>query len=125
RKTGLIGTISTRYAGIEMPALETTPGPLKLQQIFSKMVEAGCEAVAMEVSSHALHQNRVGGIDFAAAVFTNLTQDHLDYHGTMQAYFECKVKLFESLSADATAVLNADDAWTKKLLPRTRAKIVT
>ncbi len=125
QKAGLIGTIHYRYPGVEMPAVETTPGPLKLQRIFSEMVEAGCRSVAMEVSSHALDQGRVAGVDFACAAFTNLTQDHLDHHGSMEAYFEAKAKLFRGLSSDAAAVLNADDAWAVKLIPLTKAHIVT
>ena len=125
RSPGVIGTVSTRFAGQEFPAVETTPGPLKLQQILSQMKKAHVDRVAMEVSSHALHQERVSGVHFTCAVFTNLTQDHLDYHGTMQAYFDCKAKLFEGLDANAAAVVNEADEWGKKLIGRTRAKIWT
>lgn len=122
---GVVGTVNHRWADVEISALETTPGPLKLQEIFSKMLGAGCAHALMEVSSHALDQNRVGGIDFAAAIFTNLTQDHLDYHGTMEHYFGCKAKLFLGLSEAAFAVLNRDDAWVAKLLPMLRARVRT
>ncbi len=122
---GVIGTVNHRYAGVEFPALETTPGPLKLQEIFSKMRSGGCAYALMEVSSHALDQNRVGGIDFAAAIFTNLTQDHLDYHGTMEHYFGCKAKLFLGLSPESYAILNGDDTWAAKLIPILRAKVRT
>jgi len=122
---GVIGTVNHRYADVEIPAFETTPGPLRLQEIFSKMLGAGCTHALMEVSSHALDQNRVGGIDFAVALFTNLTQDHLDYHGTMEHYFGCKAKLFLGLSEAAFAVLNRDDAWVAKLIPMLHSKVRT
>jgi UDP-N-acetylmuramoyl-L-alanyl-D-glutamate--2,6-diaminopimelate ligase len=90
----------------------TTPGPIELQRILRGLAAAGVRTVAMEVSSHALHQRRVEGISFAAAVFTNLTRDHLDYHGTMDAYFAAKAELIHKLAPDGTAVVNADDpAW--------------
>ena len=122
---GVIGTVSYRFAGKEMPAVETTPGPLRLQSMMSEMLLAGCTHVVMEVSSHALEQGRTVGIDFAATLFTNLTQDHLDYHGTMENYFESKVKLFTGLDKNKTAVLNADDRWGMKLPGRIKAKVMT
>ncbi|OIO39605.1 MAG: UDP-N-acetylmuramoyl-L-alanyl-D-glutamate--2,6-diaminopimelate ligase [Candidatus Omnitrophica bacterium CG1_02_46_14] len=125
KKTGVMGTVSHRFNGKVIPALETTPGPLKIQQLLSQMVAAGCQIAVMEVSSHALSQSRVSGVDFETALFTNLTQDHLDYHKTMEAYFECKSRLFLGLSESKTAILNIDDAWTAKLLEITRAKIKT
>ena len=123
-KTGLIGTILYRYPGVEVPAAETTPGPLALQRIFSKMADAGCRTAVMEVSSHAMDQGRTSGVNFSCAAFTNLTQDHLDHHGTMEAYFQSKAKLFRGLSSDAVAVINVDDAWAAKLIPLTKARIV-
>jgi UDP-N-acetylmuramoyl-L-alanyl-D-glutamate--2,6-diaminopimelate ligase len=88
----------------------TTPGPVELQRLFRALVDAGVRRVAMEVSSHALDQQRVGGVPFAAAVFTNLTRDHLDYHGTMEAYFAAKARLATMLAPDGVVVANADDA---------------
>jgi len=125
QRTGLLGTINYRYGGVEIPAVETTPGPLKLQKIFFEMAEAGCCTAVMEVSSHAMDQGRVAGVDFACAAFTNLTQDHLDHHGSMEAYFHSKAKLFSGLAREAAAILNVDDDWSAKLLPLTRARIVT
>ncbi len=125
KSTGVIGTVSCRFAGKEFPAAETTPGPLKIQKILSAMRDSGCEYAAMEVSSHALDQKRAAGIEFQTALFTNLTQDHLDYHGTMEKYFEAKQSLFSGLPADKTAVVNADDPWGKKILAVTRAKKIT
>ncbi len=90
----------------------TTPGPIELQRVLRALVDAGVTRVAMEVSSHSLHQHRVEGLEFAAGVFTNFTRDHLDYHGTMEQYFAAKALLLESLAADGCAVINADDgAW--------------
>ncbi len=125
KKVGVIGTINYRFGGKEIPAVETTPGPLKMQQILSQMVDAGCQFAVMEVSSHALDQNRVGGIDFAGGLFTNLTQDHLDYHKTFEAYFECKSRLFLGLSRDKFSVLNRDDAWSEKLRKKVSSSVIT
>ncbi|MEA3244537.1 MAG: UDP-N-acetylmuramoyl-L-alanyl-D-glutamate--2,6-diaminopimelate ligase [Gemmatimonadota bacterium] len=91
----------------------TTPGPVDLQRVLRLLADRGAKVVAMEASSHALAQHRVDGLRFAAAVFTNLTRDHLDYHGTMEAYRDAKLSLAEHLAPDGTAVVNADDpAWT-------------
>lgn len=86
----------------------TTPGPIELQRLLRELVDLGIKSVAMEVSSHSLDQHRVDGVTFDAAVFTNLTRDHLDYHGTMEAYFSAKARLIERLSADGSAIVNAD-----------------
>jgi len=109
--TGLIGTVECRWPGGRLPATHTTPESHELQALLRKMLEAGAQVVAMEVSSHALSQERAAGCTFAGAAFTNLTRDHLDYHGTLDAYFEAKAKLFrELLPRGAPAVLNFDDA---------------
>ena len=99
----------------------TTPGPIELQRVLRALAKAGVKRVAMEVSSHALDQQRVGGVAFAAAVFTNFTRDHLDYHGTMEAYFGAKARLVSLLAPDGVAVVNADDPWWGQLAtaPRT------
>ena len=90
----------------------TTPGPIELQRVLRSLVDDGVGTVAMEVSSHSLDQRRVDGLTFATAVFTNLTRDHLDYHGTMEAYVAAKARLIDYLATDGTAVINADDdAW--------------
>lgn len=125
KKTGVVGTVSYRFGDTVIPAVETTPGPLRLQEVLAGMREAGCGFAAMEVSSHALHQKRIEGIEFETALFTNLTQDHLDYHGTMEAYFECKAGLFRGLAAGKTAVVNADDAWAGALKKQLRCKVLT
>ena len=95
-RSGLLGTVFYDLGnGEQLPATHTTPESLEIQGLLADMRDNGCRACAMEVSSHALDQDRVFGLPFAAAVFTNLTQDHLDYHGTMENYFEAKVRLFE------------------------------
>src|SRR3989304_4947138 len=87
-RAGVIGTIDVRYGSVVEPASHTTPDPLELHGLFARMRNEKCTAVSMEVSSHALDQRRVDGLPFACAVFTNLTQDHLDYHGTMEEYLQ-------------------------------------
>lgn len=112
-KTGVVGTIQYRVGEEVEPAGQTTPEALELQTLLARMVESGVGGVAMEVSSHALALRRVDGIDFDVAVFTNLTQDHLDFHGTLAAYREAKARLFALLAASPkprrAAVINADD----------------
>ncbi|MEI6339428.1 MAG: UDP-N-acetylmuramoyl-L-alanyl-D-glutamate--2,6-diaminopimelate ligase, partial [Verrucomicrobiota bacterium] len=127
RRCGLIGTIKYCIGDEEMDAPRTTPESSDLQALLARMVDAGSKAVAMEVSSHALVQHRVRGIEFDAAVFTNLTQDHLDYHKTMEAYFAAKALLFENLGQQTTkkgrAILNADDRHAHLLKERLGKKI--
>ncbi len=124
-KIGLIGTIENKIGDEVIPSQLTTPESLELQKLFLKMAEAGCDKVAMEVSSHALHQNRVYGINFAAGVFTNLTQDHLDYHGSMEEYFKAKKILFDNLNENAFAITNLDDEYGLKIAESSRAKRIT
>ena len=112
-KTGLIGTIETDLGGVTFPAKYTTPDPLTFYSILAQMADAGCEYAVMEVSSHALALDRVGGIHFQAAAFTNLTQDHLDYHGTMEAYFQAKKSLFSLCDA---GVVNLDDSYGRRIV---------
>jgi UDP-N-acetylmuramoyl-L-alanyl-D-glutamate--2,6-diaminopimelate ligase len=108
--TGLIGTVESRWPGGHLPATHTTPESHELQELLRRMLDAGAQVVAMEVSSHALSQERAAGCTFAGAAFTNLTRDHLDYHGSLEAYFDAKAKLFrELLPRGAPAVLNFDD----------------
>src|SRR6266849_1955816 len=109
-RTGLIGTVESRWPGGREGATHTTPESHDLQELLARIAQAGAQLVAMEVSSHALAQERVSGCTFAAAAFTNLTRDHLDYHGTLESYFDAKAKLFrEILPRGAPAVLNLDD----------------
>jgi UDP-N-acetylmuramoyl-L-alanyl-D-glutamate--2,6-diaminopimelate ligase len=117
-RTGLFGTIEYRVGGRVLPALNTTPESLDMWSYLAQTVEAGGDGAVMEVSSHALAQERVWGFPYYVAVFTNLTRDHLDYHKDFEHYFEAKRRLFEGLGAapPATAVINIDDPWGKKLL---------
>lgn len=120
-RSGLLGTVFYDLGNEEhVPATHTTPESLEIQGLLATMRDHGCRACVMEVSSHALDQDRVFGLPFAAAVFTNLTQDHLDYHGTMEKYFEAKVRLFQQASEAprSALVINADDSWGRKLIQR-------
>lgn len=120
-KVGLVGTIQNMIGDRVLPAARTTPDTYELQSLFSLMVAEGCTHCVMEVSSHALDQDRVGCCTFDVGVFTNLTQDHLDYHGTMENYMEAKKQLFR---ISRTAVLNADDRWCAPLKENLSTKIV-
>ena len=91
-RCGLLGTVRYEIGDRVLPAVRTTPESLDLQDLLAQMVDAGCKAVAMEVSSHAIAQDRMRGLEWDVAIFTNLTQDHLDFHGTMENYFEAKAK---------------------------------
>lgn len=111
--TGLIGTVQNMVGEQILPAQRTTPDALQVQRLLRQMVDSGCGYAVMEVSSHALEQQRVAEMRFDVAVFTNLTEDHLDYHGNMNRYCAAKAKLFRQCR---TAVCNADDPWTERLL---------
>ncbi len=118
RKSALVGTIEYHVAGKILPAPHTTPEALELNQIFHEALGQGATQAVMEVSSHALAQQRVYGIPFSAAIFTNLTRDHLDYHHTMEEYFASKRILFEGCGTEPprAAVLNVDDEYGRKLV---------
>src|SRR6266852_974805 len=113
-RCGLIGTVRYEIGERILPAIRTTPESLDLQELLAQIANAGCKAAAMEVSSHALAQERTRGIDWNVAIFTNLTQDHLDFHGTMENYFESKMKLFTQLAQQQQkprpiAIVNIND----------------
>lgn len=117
KKVGVLGTVSYRWPGHDEAAPLTTPGCLAVHGHLAAMRDAGVDAAIMEVSSHALDQQRVAGVAFSGALFTNLTQDHLDYHGTMDRYFEAKQRLFHRAPHRRKAVaINADDAYGRRLL---------
>lgn len=117
RKTGVLGTVNYRWPGHTEAAPLTSPDSLTLHRMLGEMAAAGVRVVIMEVSSHALAQQRVGGIDFAGAAFTNLTQDHLDFHADMEDYFACKSRLFTTLPlARKIMAINADDSRGRRLL---------
>ncbi len=114
--TGLFGTIEVRYAGQRHVPTHTTPDAIELHRTLRAMVDAGCDTVVMEVSSHALAQDRVHGLTFKSAGFTNLSRDHLDYHKDLESYFQAKRKLFtECLSPGGVAVVNGDDTSTNRI----------
>ncbi|WP_298994454.1 UDP-N-acetylmuramoyl-L-alanyl-D-glutamate--2,6-diaminopimelate ligase [uncultured Desulfovibrio sp.] len=116
-KAGLIGTIHTEIDAMDVPAKYTTPEPWDLNALFSRMVLAGCTFAVMEASSQALDQLRLWGLTFEVGVFTNLTQDHLDYHKSMESYFQVKARLFLELPRpDKAMAVNADDPWGRRLL---------
>jgi UDP-N-acetylmuramoyl-L-alanyl-D-glutamate--2,6-diaminopimelate ligase len=124
-QAGLIGTVGYKIGERELPPTTTTPESIDLQGYLAEMVSANIRHAAMEVSSHALLQHRVAFVRFAVGVFTNLTRDHLDYHKTLEAYLDAKARLFEGLSAEGFAVLNADDAAYATLRQRTRARVIS
>jgi UDP-N-acetylmuramoyl-L-alanyl-D-glutamate--2,6-diaminopimelate ligase len=114
-RAGLLGTILADDGELASTARHTTPGPIGLAEFLGRVRDNGCRGAAMEVSSHGIHQKRVSAIGFDACVFTNLTQDHLDYHGTLEAYWQAKASWFRDLAADphgkkTTAIINTDDA---------------
>jgi UDP-N-acetylmuramoyl-L-alanyl-D-glutamate--2,6-diaminopimelate ligase len=113
---GVLGTVTQRFPGVERAATHTTPESTAIQAVLAEMRAAGARAVVLEVSSHALAQERVAGMRFSAAGFTNLTRDHLDYHGDMEAYFAAKRRLFtEHLAPDGVAIVNARDPYGARL----------
>ncbi len=124
-RTGLIGTIEYRIGDKIIPATHTTPESLELNELLAEMIDHRCTSVSMEVSSHALHQSRVHGINFNVAAFTNLTQDHLDYHGSMEEYFRAKKILFDELKPTGWAVVNQDDPNSLKIIESTGAHVLT
>src|SRR5216110_3727583 len=126
-RCGLLGTVQYEIGDRILPAIRTTPEALDIQELLAQIVNAGGRAAAMEVSSHALAQERTRGIEWDVAVFTNLTQDHLDFHRTMENYFEAKAKLFHDLASQskkkkASAVINIDDRYGEKLIGRLAGK---
>lgn len=123
--TGYIGTISIEYGEIKMPPLLTTPEIIDIHAVLSDMVNASMEACALEVSSIGLEQHRVDGVSFDVAIFTNLTHDHLDYHGTMENYFLAKKKFFDNLSKEAIAITNVDKEYGLEIVEDTKAQVIT
>lgn len=115
KSVGVIGTLGAFVGDVEIPSQRTTPESTDLFALLARMVSAGADTVCMEVSSHALELQRVAGIKFDVAIFTNLTQDHLDFHGTMETYFAAKQKLFTDSRCEV-AVIDCDDVWGRKLI---------
>ncbi|MFT7344989.1 MAG: UDP-N-acetylmuramoyl-L-alanyl-D-glutamate--2,6-diaminopimelate ligase [Lentimonas sp.] len=120
-KSGLVSTVVNKIGTEKSPSTHTTPNPVALAELFAQMRDADCEYVFMEVSSHAIHQNRIASVDFDIAAFTNITHDHLDYHKTFKAYIDVKKALFDNLKKEAFALTNIDDKNGKVILQNTKA----
>ena len=124
-KAGLLSTVANYIDGEMIPTEHTTPDPITLNALLAKMVEAGCEYAFMEVSSHSIVQNRIGGLNFAGGLFTNITRDHLDYHKTFDNYIKAKKLFFDNLPATAFAITNADDKNGMVMVQNTKAQVKT
>jgi len=124
-KCGLLSTVCNYIEDKAIPADHTTPDPIELNQLLGEMVEAGCEYAFMECSSHAIAQKRIGGLEFAGGIFTNLTRDHLDYHKTFENYRDAKKAFFDGLSKNAFAITNADDKNGMVMVQNCKATIKT
>lgn len=124
-KAGLLSTVCNYIDGEAIPTEHTTPDPITLNALLAKMVEAGCEYAFMEVSSHSVVQNRIGGLTFAGGLFTNITRDHLDYHKTFENYIKAKKQFFDQLPKEAFAITNADDKNGMVMVQNTKAQVKT
>ena len=124
-KCGLLSTVCNYIEDEAIPTNHTTPDPIELNHLLAQMVEAGCEYAFMECSSHAIAQKRIGGLKFAGGIFTNLTRDHLDYHGTFENYRDAKKAFFDGLEKDAFAIINADDKNGTVMVQNCKAQIKT
>lgn len=124
-RAGLLSTVCNYVCDRAIPTTHTTPDPLTLNALLAEMVEAGCEYAFMEVSSHAADQCRIAGLNFAGAIFSNLTRDHLDYHKTVENYMNAKKKFFDILPEDAFALINIDDSHGRYMVQNTRAHVYT
>lgn len=124
-KCGLCSTVANFIDGQEIPTEHTTPDPITLNRLLRQMADAGCEYVFMECSSHAIVQQRIGGLTFAGGIFTNLTRDHLDYHETFENYRDAKKLFFDQLPATAFAITNIDDRNGQFMVQNTKASIST
>lgn len=124
-KAGLLSTVCNYVVDRAVPTTHTTPDPLTLNSLLAEMVAEGCEYAFMEVSSHSTAQKRVAGLQFAGGIFTNLTRDHLDYHGTVENYMNAKKAFFDMLPSSAFALVNADDKCGMYMVQNTKAKVYT
>ena len=124
-KAGLLSTVCNYIGDKRVESTHTTPDPLNLNRLLAEMVDVGCDYAFMEVSSHATAQQRVAGLEFKGAIFTNLTRDHLDYHGTVDKYMRAKKAFFDMLGPDAFALINADDKSGRFMVQNTKAKVYT
>ena len=124
-KVGLLSTVCNYIDGEAIPTEHTTPDPITLNALLAQMVEAGCEYAFMEVSSHSIVQNRIGGLTFAGGLFTNITRDHLDYHKTFENYIKAKKLFFDRLPKEAFAITNVDDKNGMVMVQNTQAQVKT
>ena len=124
RKSGVLSTVENRILDQIVPATHTTPDALQMQRLFRDMADAGCRYVFMEASSHSIHQHRLAGTQLTGAVFTNITHEHLDYHGDFNAYIQAKKGLFDQLNAEAFALYNQDDAHGTDMVHDTKGRKV-
>lgn len=124
-KAGLLSTVVNRIGNEAVPSTHTTPDPVALNELLARMVSEGCSHCFMEVSSHAVDQNRIAGLEFTGAAFTNITHDHLDYHQTFKAYIDAKKKFFDNLPKEAFALTNVDDKNGMIMVQNTKAAIST
>ncbi len=121
-RSGMLSTVVNKIVDKEIESTHTTPDPIQLNELLVQMIEAKCTHCFMEVSSHAVDQERIGGLKFIGAIFTNITHDHLDYHKTFENYIKAKKKYFDELSSEAFALVNADDKRGMVMLQNTKAK---
>ncbi len=121
-RSGMLSTVVNKIVDKEIPSTHTTPDPIQLNELLIQMVEDQCEYCFMEVSSHAIDQERIAGLKFKGAIFTNITHDHLDYHKTFENYIKAKKKFFDGLSSDAFALVNADDKRGMVMLQNTKSR---
>lgn len=124
-KCGLISTVENMVAGVIIPSTHTTPDPVSLNELLKQMVDEGCAYAFMEVSSHAIHQKRIAGLEFRGAIFSNITHDHLDYHKTFDEYIKAKKGFFDNLNSSAFAITNVDDKRGSVMLQNTAARQFT
>lgn len=124
-RAGLLSTVCNYIGDTAVPSTHTTPDPISLNELLSRMVDHGCDYAFMEVSSHAASQNRIAGLHFTGGVFSNLTRDHLDYHGTVDNYLKAKKSFFDMLPPSAFALVNIDDKVGRVMVQNTRAKVHT
>lgn len=122
---GVMGTVNSRMGQLIYPTKNTTPGFIEIMRFLSLLKKQEVKWCVMEVSSHALHQGRVDGIDFSTAVFSNLTQDHLDYHKTIEEYFQAKALLFRNLKEGTPTIINSDDPFGLRIVAMTKGKVIT
>lgn len=124
-KAGLLSTVCNYIGERMVPSTHTTPDPLNLNRLLAEMVDEGCEYAFMEVSSHATDQKRIAGLNFSGGIFSNLTRDHLDYHGSVENYMKAKKAFFDMLDSNAFALINEDDKSGRFMVQNTKAKVYT